>query len=143
MNVDYSYWLSQMAEILQAIDGYKGSLIVGCALRLAPLMFVRPGELCQAEWADTDFDKAKWRYTVTKTDTQHIVPPTREGIAIIKELQPLTGSGYGHFVFPSARGNGRPMSDNDPLFPATLVKVGAKQQFEAVGLKGKVISKPH
>jgi integrase len=63
----------QVSEIFRAIDGYEGSLIVGCALRLAPLVFVRPGELRNAEWADIDFDKLEWRYILTKTDTQHIV----------------------------------------------------------------------
>jgi len=54
------------------MDGYEGSLIVQCALWLAPLVFVRPGELRKAEWKDIDLDNAEWRYMVTKTDTQHI-----------------------------------------------------------------------
>ena len=64
----------QVAEMLNAMDGYKGTLMVRCALRLAPLVFVRPGELRKAEWKDIDLDKAEWRFTVTKTGTQHIVP---------------------------------------------------------------------
>ncbi len=82
----------QVAGILRAIDGYEGSLIVGCALRLAPLVFVRPGELRKAQWGDIDFDKAEWRYMVTKTDTQHIVPLSRQSVEILKEIQPLTGT---------------------------------------------------
>ena len=65
----------QVAEILRAMDGYEGTLTVRCALRLAPLVFARPGELRKAEWADLDLDAAEWRYTVTKTNTPHIVPP--------------------------------------------------------------------
>lgn len=81
-----------------------------CALRLAPLVFVRPGELRSAEWANIDLEKSEWRYTVTKTNTEHIVPLSRQAISILTELQSLTGQG--RFVFPSARSNTRPMSDN-------------------------------
>ena len=83
-----------------------------CALRLAPLVFVRPGELRHAEWADIDLDAAEWRYTVSKTNTQHIVPLSRQAVEILQELHPLTGRGQ--YVFPSARNpkGDRPMSDN-------------------------------
>jgi integrase len=64
---------------------------VRCALRLAPLVFVRPGELRKAEWADIDLDAAEWRYTVTKTSTPHIVPLSRQAVDILRELHPLTG----------------------------------------------------
>lgn len=103
----------EVAGILRAMDGYEGTLAVRCALRLAPLVFVRPGELRAAEWADIDLDAAEWRYTVTKTNTPHIVPLSRQAVDILRELQPLTGSG--RFVFPSARSNQRPMSDNAVL----------------------------
>ena len=122
----------QVAEILRAIDGYEGSLIVGCALRLAPLVFVRPGELRKAEWEDIDFGKAEWRYMVTKTDTQHIVPLSRQAVEILKEIQPLTGQG--HYVFPSARGNGRPMSDNAIL--AAMRRMGiSKEEMSGHGFR--------
>ena len=62
----------KVAELLRAMDSYEGTLTVRCALRLAPLVFVRPGELRHAEWADIDLDQAEWSYTVTKTDTKHI-----------------------------------------------------------------------
>jgi integrase len=100
----------RVAEILRAMDGYEGTFPVRCALRLAPLVFVRPGELRNAEWADIDLDGAEWRYTVTKTKTPHIVPLSEQAVAILRELHPLTGRG--RFVFPGARSNGRPMSDN-------------------------------
>jgi integrase len=100
----------EVAGILRAMDGYEGTLAVRCALRLAPLVFVRPGELRSAEWADIDLDGKEWRYTVTKTNTPHIVPLSRQAVEILLELKPLTGSG--RFVFPSARSKERPMSDN-------------------------------
>jgi integrase len=103
----------QFAAILRAMDGYEGTPTVCCALRLAPLVFVRPGELRKAEWADIDMDAAEWRYTVTKTNTPHIVPLAKQALDILRELHPLTGRG--RFVFPSARSTARPMSDNAVL----------------------------
>lgn len=100
----------QVAELLRTFDSYQGTLTVTCALRLAPLVFVRPGELRKAEWKDIDLDTAEWRYTVTKTDTPHIVPLATQAIAILRELYALTGTG--RYVFPGARSNDRPMSDN-------------------------------
>ncbi|MGO8719660.1 MAG: tyrosine-type recombinase/integrase [Acidobacteriaceae bacterium] len=100
----------EVAGILRAMDAYEGTLAVRCALRLAPLVFVRPGELRSAEWADIDLDGKEWRYTVSKTNTPHIVPLSRQAVEILRELQPLTGNG--RFVFPSARSNARPMSNN-------------------------------
>ena len=100
----------QFAAILRALDGYEGMLTVQCALRIAPLLFVRPGELRSAEWKDIDLDAAQWCYTASKTKTPHIVPLARQAVAILRELQPLTG--YGRFVFPGARSNKRHMSDN-------------------------------
>jgi len=100
----------RVGELLRVLDGYKGTLPVRCALKLAPLVFVRPGELRKAQWADIDFDAAEWRYTVTKTDTAHIVPLSSQAISLLRELQPVTGRGQ--FVFPSARSGKRPMSDN-------------------------------
>ncbi len=122
----------QVAEILRAIDGYEGSLIVGCALRLAPLVFVRPGELRNAEWADIDFDKLEWRYRVTKTDSQHIVPLSRQAVEILKEIQPLTGNG--RYVFPGARSKDRPMSDNAIL--AAMRRMGiSKEEMSGHGFR--------
>jgi integrase len=66
----------QIGELLRAIHAYQGTLPVQCALKLAPLFFVRPGELRQAEWKEFDLEAAEWRYTTTKTGTAHIVPPS-------------------------------------------------------------------
>jgi integrase len=100
----------EVAGILRAMDGYEGTLTVRCALRLAPLLFVRPGELRTAKWADMNLEESQWRYIVTKTNTPHIVPLSRQATEILRELQALTGRG--EFVFPSARTGARPMSDN-------------------------------
>ncbi len=100
----------QVSELLRALNGYQGSLTVAAALKLAPLVFVRPGELRHAEWTNIDFNIAEWRYTVNKTKTQHIVPLSRQAIIILSDLHKLTGNS--RFVFPSARSNARPMSDN-------------------------------
>jgi integrase len=110
----------RIGELLRAMDSYEGTFAVRCALRLAPLVFVRPGELRRAEWADFDFDEAEWRYFVSKTHTPHIVPLSRQCIAILCELRPLTGAE--RFVFPGARSAQRPMSDN--AFLAALRRMG-------------------
>ncbi len=104
---------ARVAEILRMIDGYQGTPTVQCALKLAPLVFVRPGELRKAEWADIDLDAAQWRYTATKTDTPHIVPLATQAVAILRELHPLTGRD--RYVFPGARTRTRPMSENAVL----------------------------
>jgi len=100
----------KLAPILRAFDLYKGTLTVCCALRLMPLVVVRPYELRSMEWKDVDLDATEWRYLVTKTNTEHVVPLSTQAVAILNEVKPLTGRG--RFVFPSARGGDRPMSDN-------------------------------
>lgn len=122
----------RVAEILRAMDGYEGTLTVRCALRLAPLVFVRPGELRNAEWASIDFEAAEWRYLVTKTNSPHIVPLSRQAIEILSELQPLTGNS--RFVFPSARSHNRPMSDNAIL--AAMRRLGIdKEEMSGHGFR--------
>lgn len=118
----------RVGELLRTFDDYQGTLIVRCALRLAPLLFVRPGELRHALWADIDFEAAQWSYIVTKTNSPHIVPLATQSVAILKELHPLTGNST--FVFPSARSNSRPMSDNAIL--AALRRLGISKE-EATG----------
>jgi len=121
-----------LATILRAFEGYNGTLPVRCALRLMPLLFVRPGELRKAEWSQIDLDAAEWRYMVTKTQTEHIVPLSRQAVAILRELYPLTGNG--HFVFPSARSNTRPMSDNAILAAMRTMEI-AKEVTTAHGFR--------
>ena len=122
----------KVAEVLRALDGYEGTLTVHCALRLAPLVFVRPGELRHAEWADIDLDTSEWRYTVTKTDTQHIVPLSRQAVEILQELHPLTGRG--RYVFPGARSGARPMSDNAILAAMRRMGIG-KDEMSGHGFR--------
>ena len=114
----------RLGEILRAFDGYEGTLPVRCALRLAPLVFVRPGELRKALWADIDLEAAEWRYEVTKTGTPHIVPLSRQATDILEEIHPLTGRSS--YVFPSARSAQRPMSDNAIL--AALRRMGIPKE---------------
>jgi integrase len=123
---------TKLAEVLRAMDGYQGTLPVICALRLAPLVFVRPGELRKAEWRDVDLDGAEWRYRVTKTDVDHIVPLSRQAVEILRELKPLTGRGQ--YVFPGARTVKRPMSDNAVL--GALRRTGiAKEEMSGHGFR--------
>lgn len=113
----------EIASILRAMDQYRGMLTVRCALRLAPQVFVRPGELRRAEWKDFDLEAAEWRYVASKTGTQHVVPLSTQSVAILRELQPLTGSG--RYVFPGARSANRPMSDNAIL--AAMRRMGIEK----------------
>lgn len=122
----------QVAELLRSLDGYQGTLPVACALRLAPLVFVRPGELRSAEWEDIDLEAAEWRYHVTKTDSDHIVPLASQAVAILRELHALTGSG--RYVFPGARTNGRPMSDNAILAAMRRMGIG-KEEMSGHGFR--------
>jgi integrase len=100
----------KVGALLRAMDDVSAGFVVKCALRLAPLLFVRPGELRVAEWSQIDLDKAEWRYTVTKTKTktEHLVPLATQAVEILRELHPLTG--HSLYVFPGARTNGEPMS---------------------------------
>ncbi|THJ54323.1 DUF4102 domain-containing protein [Burkholderia sp. LS-044] len=109
----------QVAGLLRAIDGYQGTLPVWCALRLAPLLFQRPGELRAAEWVEFDLDAGIWeipgdRMKRTKQGKvaggAHIVPLSTQAITILRELHALTGNG--RLLFPSVRTKERPMSDN-------------------------------
>jgi integrase len=102
----------KVGDLLRAIDTYQGSLVTKCALRLAPLVFVRPGELRKAEWAEIDLDGAQWRIPAArmKMREEHVVPLAPQAVAILRELHPLTGRGQ--YVFPSYRGKARMMSEN-------------------------------
>lgn len=98
-----------VGQLLRDIFNYQGTFVVQCAFRLPPYLFQRPGEIRQMEWKDIDLDTKEWRYLVTKRNIQHIVPLSTQAVAILKEIHPLTGTS--RYVFPSSRGNGRPMSD--------------------------------
>ncbi|MDR1075696.1 MAG: integrase arm-type DNA-binding domain-containing protein, partial [Xanthomonadaceae bacterium] len=101
-----------IGELLRAIDGYSGSLVVRSALRLSPLLFVRPGELRHMEWTEIDFDKAQWNLPAEKMKIRepHIVPLSTQAMAILHDLYPLTR--HGRYAFPSERSAQYPISDN-------------------------------
>ena len=102
----------QVAPLLRALDGYQGHFVVKCALRLSPLLFVRPGELRHAEWEEIDLDEAVWNIPASKMKMRdaHLVPLSNQAVDILRDLQPLTGTS--RYVFPSARSVARPMSNN-------------------------------
>jgi integrase len=100
----------QIGELLRALHSYQGSPVTQAALRLAPLLFVRPGELRAAKWADIDLDAGEWRYVTSKTKTPHIVPLSDQAVQVLAELQPLTRRS--EYVFPGVRSASRPMSEN-------------------------------
>jgi len=112
----------QAAPLLRAIDAYTGTFVVKSALQLAPMVFVRPSELRHAEWAHIDLESKEWRYFVTKTETDHIVPLSTQAIEILTALFPLTGNG--RYVFPSARTPNGSRAMSDVAMLAALRRMG-------------------
>lgn len=102
----------EVAKLLRAIDDYSGGFVVKCALKIAPLVFVRPGELRHMEWTELDFENAQWNIPAGKMKMKepHLVPLSDQAIKILKELQGLTGTS--RYVFPSGRSFDRALSDN-------------------------------
>lgn len=119
----------QIAELLRAIDGFKGTLTVQCALKLSPLVFVRPSELRQARWKDIDLDAGQWCYLVSKTKTDHLVPLSTQAVEILRTIQPL--SGHGEYVFQGGHSPLRPMSE--AAINAALKRMGYDTQSEITG----------
>lgn len=101
---------SQIGALLRALWGYQGSLVTQAALKLAPMLFVRPGELRHAKWVDIDLDAGEWRYVTSKTNTPHIVPLSAQAIEVFQDLYPYTRRS--EFVFPGVRSVLKPMSEN-------------------------------
>jgi integrase len=127
----------QLGEILRALYGYKGTFVVQQALKLVPLLFVRPGELRGAKWQEFDLDEAEWLFkkskkrekqrssnTSEKTDEYLIVPLARQAVQILRELHALTGDG--EFVFPAHNSRKRRMSEN--TVNAALRRMGIDQE---------------
>lgn len=100
----------EAAVLLRAIDGYQGGFVVRQALRLAPLLFVRPGELRKAEWAEIDLENAEWNIPAAKMKMKqtHLVPLSQQAVEILRELQPVTGNGK--YLFPGRAS--KPLSEN-------------------------------
>ena len=101
---------ADVARLLQDIQGYEGHYTTVYALKLAPLVFVRPSELRQAKWADIDLDAKEWTYKVSKTQTDHIVPLSSQAATLLTELKAISSNSI--YLFPSIRSNQRTMSEN-------------------------------
>lgn len=124
----------RIGELLRAIDSYQGQPSVMYALRIAPQVFVRPGELRAAEWSEFDFDTAEWRIRAerTKMKSEHLVPLAKQAIVLLRELHEVTGTG--HYLFPSLRSKNRCMSDN--TMNAALRRLGfGKDEMTAHGFR--------
>ena len=136
----------RIGELLRAIDAYEGFFVTKCALRLAPLVFVRPGELRRAQWPEIDRDRAEWRIPAERMKMRepHIVPLSRQAVDILHELEPLTNRVLSikpdapSFVFPSARSSERPMSENAVL--AALRRMGyTKDEMTGHGFRRALV----
>lgn len=123
-----------IGELLRAISGYNGNAEVRTALKIAPYVFVRPGELRHAEWSEFDFEKSEWRIPAEKMKmgVQHIVPLSEQVVTLLKELKPLTG--YDKYLFPSNRTKARPISEN--TLNAALRRLGySKDEMTSHGFR--------
>nr|WP_320193596.1 integrase arm-type DNA-binding domain-containing protein [uncultured Desulfobacter sp.] len=124
----------EVGGLMRAIDGYQGNEVTRAALKLAPLVFVRPGELRHAEWSEIDFDRRLWIIPPEKMKgrIKHMVPLSNQAFKIISELHPKTGGG--RYLFPSIRTSERPMSDNAVL--SALRRMGySKEQMVGHGFR--------
>lgn len=119
----------ELAPLLRAMNGYQGSLEAQCALKLLPMLLLRPGELRHIEWAEIDFEAKQINISATKMKTRepHIVPMSKQVIAIFEDIKPLTGAGK--YVFPSTRSASRPISDNT-----------INAAFRRMGFSGEVVT---
>jgi len=125
---------AKVGELLRAIDGYQGSVAVQCALKLAPLVFVRPGELRNMEWVEIDFENAQWNIPAEKMKMKepHIVPLPTQALALLTAIKSLTSAS--RYVFPSGRSFDRPMSNNAIL--AALRRMGyTKDEMSGHGFR--------
>lgn len=118
----------EVGEMLRAFDGFRGTFVVKSALDIAPRVFVRPGELRKALWANIDLDKAEWRYFVTKTKTEHLVPLASQVVATLRELHALTG--HGSHVFP---GRDPQKAMSEAAINAALRRMGYDTKTEITG----------
>lgn len=131
---------SRIGELLRAIDGFSGQFVTLAALKLAPLVFVRPGELRKAKWPEFDLDGAIWRIPGErmKMKAPHVVPLSTQAVTVLRELLPLTGTdGY---LFPSVRTSMRPMSEN--TINAALRRLGyGKDEMTGHGFRSMAASR--
>ncbi len=101
----------KVGQLLQAIDDYPGYIPLVCALKLAPLVFVRPSELRCAQWSEFDLEAKEWRIPAERMKMRrlHIVPLSEQALAILKNLKLYSGNGK--YLFPSTRTETQPISD--------------------------------
>jgi integrase len=132
----------KVGQLLRDIDAYEGGFITRCAMKLAPLLFVRPGELRQAEWSEFNLETKEWRIPASKMKARalQIVPLAPQAMVILAELRPLTGAGK--WVFPGVRTNGEPMSEN--TINAALRRMGYdRATLTAHGFRGMASTMLH
>jgi integrase len=122
---------AELPGLLRAIDGYTGYPPTTAALKLSALLFVRPGELRSMEWAHVNLETAEWAYQPGKGGLPLIVPLPKQAVVILREMKMLSGRDL--YVFPSARGRGRPMSEN--TVNGALHRLGYKDQMSAHGFR--------
>jgi integrase len=123
---------TRAGDLLLAFDGHVGSLTVRSALRLAPLLWVRPGELRHARCSDIDLNAAEWRFKLSKTHSEHVVPLSRQAVETLRELHAVTGTG--EYVFPGGRSVERPMSNNAVLTALRTMGIG-KDEMSGHGVR--------
>jgi integrase len=111
-----------VGRLLRVIWGHSCNFVVSCALKILPYVFVRPGELRHAQWADIDFESCEWRYTVPKTGAPHIVPLAPQVLEILQDLHGMTGQGL--WVFPSLRSTGNPIGKGTLIAAFRYMGVG-------------------
>jgi integrase len=126
----------RFGELMRAIRAYKGGPLVRTALQLAPLLYQRPGNLREMEWVELDLDAALWtipsaKMKRTKEEKEHglphVVPLPSQAVALLRDLQPLTG--HGKYVFPGERSHDRPLSDNSVRSALYALGFGKEQTW--------------
>lgn len=126
----------RFGELLRAMHAYKGGPLVRTALLLAPILYQRPGNLRMMEWGELNLDDATWtipsaKMKRTKQEKEngedHVVPLPTQAVALLRELQPLTG--HGRYVFAGQRDHGRPMSDNSVRSALYSLGFGKEQSW--------------
>jgi integrase len=129
---------AEIGGLLRAMEGYMGTVATRCALRLSALVFLRPGELRHAEWNEIDLDAEAWtipgakmKGRKTQERDDHIIPLSRQAVAVLREMQALTGGG--RYVFPSERAKDRPLSEN--TVNAALRRLGYADEMVAHGFR--------
>lgn len=133
----------RIKELLKAIDAFQGSFIVYCALKLAPLVFLRPGELRKGEWEEIDWNNKLWVIPAhrMKKRRDHLVPLSRQAVSILEEIHPLT-SKSSKYIFPAVRSPSRPMSEG--TLNAALLRLGfSKEEHSPHGFRSTASTNLH